>query len=575
MVSPLAIPRSVPLLSLLLAGGCATAPAPPPEEPPAPAEQAKVAITIDDLPFVGDLAPGDTRAAATDRLVAALRKHRAPVTAFVTCRGLEKDGSLLDRWTPPPSAKGPAPAPPPVVFGNHSTSHRSLNEMPVAEWLEDVRSCGGTMAARPGGSRWFRYPFLQQGKDRAVRDQAAAGLKELGYRVGQVSIDTADWQYAQVYAAAQVRGDRAEAGRIAADYVDHIKMAARRYRSYSREKLGRDVPHVILLHANGLNADHLGDVLQALQDAGFGFVTLDEAQADPVYAQEERYVGPVGLSWLYRITSADGEPWRWDEAQLESAQVHYSDREVKVGQEFLVRRIAPGSFLVTSPRPWPANALLAEMPDRTLVLVGSPYDGQATKVLMRWVRDGFGERQWVAINTHFHLDGSGGNAVLREAQVPVYGSDLIKSLIFERGKAAQRNTWQAWTASDPAWAQRIKVTELMAPDKLFPAQQGLTLTYGGEQLEVRYPGPGHSPDNMVAWFPARKLLFGGCLVLGRDRLGYTEDADLARWPAAVRALQKLQPAVVVPGHGAVGGPELLEKTIKVVASQASSADSSY
>jgi glyoxylase-like metal-dependent hydrolase (beta-lactamase superfamily II)/peptidoglycan/xylan/chitin deacetylase (PgdA/CDA1 family) len=557
-------PRLLSWPLLLAAAACATT---PPAPPPAPAEQARVAITIDDLPFVGGLAPGDTREAATDRLVAALRRHQAPVTAFVTCRGLEKDGALLDRWTaPPPPVEGKPPALPPVVFGHHSTSHRSLNEVPVAQWLEDVRSCGEAIAARPAGSRWFRYPFLQQGKERPVRDQAAEGLKGLGYRVGQVTIDTADWQYAQVYAAALARGDQGEAERIAADYVDHIRMAAKRYRTYAREKLGRDVPHVLLLHANGLNADHLGRVLQALQDMGFGFITLEEAQADPVYAQEERYVGPVGLSWLYRITSGDGEPWRWDEAQLESAQVHYTDREVKVGQEFVVRRIAPGSFLVLSPRPFPANALLAEMPDRTLVLVGSPYDGQATKALMRWVRDGFGERQWVAINTHFHLDGSGGNAVLREAQVPVYGSDLIKSLIFERGEEARRNTWQAWAASDPAWAQRIKAAELSAPDKVFPAQQGLTLTYGGERLEVRYPGPGHSPDNMVVWFPDRKLLFGGCLVLGRDRVGYAEDADLARWPASVNSLRKLQPALVVPGHGAVGGPELLEKTARIVAS---------
>lgn len=47
-------------------------------------------------------------------------------------------------------------------------------------------------------------------------------------------------------------------------------------------------------------------------------------------------------------------------------------------------------------------------------------------------------------------------------------------------------------------------------------------------------------------------------------IGNILDADLEHWEEAVRSLQPLDAGVVVPGHGAVGGPELLLNTIEVV-----------
>ena len=35
---------------------------------------------------------------------------------------------------------------------------------------------------------------------------------------------------------------------------------------------------------------------------------------------------------------------------------------------------------------------------------------------------------------------------------------------------------------------------------------------GTYSIEAFYPGPGHSPDNIVVWIPEARVLFGGCLV---------------------------------------------------------------
>ncbi len=83
----------------------------------------------------------------------------------------------------------------------------------------------------------------------------------------------------------------------------------------ARRKFGRDVDHVLLLHANVLVADRLGALLDSLSARGFTFVSLEEALSDPVYARPDGYTGPHGLSWLYRAEPATPEDVAWDEAR--------------------------------------------------------------------------------------------------------------------------------------------------------------------------------------------------------------------------------------------------------------------
>jgi glyoxylase-like metal-dependent hydrolase (beta-lactamase superfamily II) len=77
-------------------------------------------------------------------------------------------------------------------------------------------------------------------------------------------------------------------------------------------------------------------------------------------------------------------------------------------------------------------------------------------------------------------------------------------------------------------------------------------------------GRGHTVDNIVVWLPQREVLFGGCLVksTGSKSLGYTEDADLDEWPHTIDRVAGRFPGakVIVPGHGAPGGHELLVRT---------------
>ena len=76
----------------------------------------------------------------------------------------------------------------------------------------------------------------------------------------------------------------------------------------TRDVLGRDIPHVLLLHMNAINADTLDDVLKMLERRGYRFITMDKALRDPAYAQADTYVGRDRLSWIHRWGLAKGMP---------------------------------------------------------------------------------------------------------------------------------------------------------------------------------------------------------------------------------------------------------------------------
>ncbi len=397
--------------------------------------------------------------------------------------------------------------------------------------------------------RYFRYPYLQTGKTPAIRDAVARGLAP--YEVAPVSIDTSDWALARAYS-------KADDGReIAAAYVDHVVAAARHYRSLARQRAGREVAHVLLLHANALAADHLGALLDALAADGFTFVPLDEALADPIYALPDEYAGPIGMSWLYRTAPAIPDAWAFDHGQQQAIESRFgaapSKEPLAIGDDLTVRELAPDVVVVTHDKPFPANTLVAAV-DGSIVIAGSPYTSEATEAMLTWVRVRFGNRPLVAIDTHFHPDGgTAGTATYLRAGAAVYASDRTVDLLEERGAAVKALTSKA--IADPATRAAVDATPWLPGDRVFRLQEGLTL--GG--VQVIFPGAAHSPDNVVVYVPKLGVLFGGCMVRS-DALGNLSDADVASWPKAIERLRELPASIVIPGHGNRFDPALLDRT---------------
>ncbi|MBZ4487773.1 MBL fold metallo-hydrolase [Microbacterium sp. cx-55] len=120
-------------------------------------------------------------------------------------------------------------------------------------------------------------------------------------------------------------------------------------------------------------------------------------------------------------------------------------------------------------------------------------------------------------------------------------------------------------------ADDLRRSHALAPHIFSPFDQGavsprlptilfgdaLTIDEGGHRLEVRHPGgPAHTTGDAYVWLPEDGVLFTGDLVF-HGGTPFALSGSPAGWLRALEQLAALEPETVVPGHGAVGGPELL------------------
>ena len=98
-------------------------------------------------------------------------------------------------------------------------------------------------------------------------------------------------------------------------------------------------------------------------------------------------------------------------------------------------------------------------------------------------------------------------------------------------------------------------TELVVPDQWLDGPGELLV--GGTRLVLQPVGPAHTPEDLVVFLPSERVLFAGDLVF-RGRVPFVGQADSRQWIVALDTLVKMDPRVVVPGHGAMSTSALAD-----------------
>ncbi|WP_207905674.1 MBL fold metallo-hydrolase [Nocardia alba] len=190
------------------------------------------------------------------------------------------------------------------------------------------------------------------------------------------------------------------------------------------------------------------------------------------------------------------------------------------------------------------NAGVVVGSDRTLLIDTTATIDRTRAMRAELHAAGIGDPRYI-VNTHFHGDHTFGNCVFDTAEV--IGTSTTAREAGDAGLAL----CGLWPAVD--WGE----ITLVAPSILVEDRLGMDL--GGVEVELFDVGPAHTSSDLVVWVPRERVLFTGDVAWN----GVTPFALMGSVDGSLAALQRLlelDPAVVVPGHGDVGGLEVLEQT---------------
>jgi peptidoglycan-N-acetylglucosamine deacetylase len=274
------------------------------------AEQApdrQVAITIDDLPAGSPTMPAATITEMTTKLLTTLRDQKIPVVGFVNEKKLYHFGEVEERikalrmWLD----FG-------FELGNHTYSHSSLNRVGLPAWEDDVVQGESVtrllLAEHKMTLRYFRHPFLDTGRDLQTRRLAEAFLTNRGYRIAPITLDAWDWMFAGVYEDARKRSDSALQQQLAETYLSYSNTMFAYTEELARRTIGYEPKQILLIHANQLEADHIGELIELFRKRGYRFITLEDALSDQAYGVPDTYVGEEGTGWIDHWAITQGKP---------------------------------------------------------------------------------------------------------------------------------------------------------------------------------------------------------------------------------------------------------------------------
>lgn len=144
--------------------------------------------------------------------------------------------------------------------------------------------------------------------------------------------------------------------------------------------------------------------------------------------------------------------------------------------------------------------------------------------------------------SHYHADHVYGLQEFKKIGAKIYaqgeGRNYLSSETAKQRLIASRVDFAPWVNGD---------TNLISADVWI--DQKTELNIGGVHFFITRVGPAHAPEDLMVYVPSEKVLFAGDLVF-RGRIPFVGNADSKGWLLALDEIEKLNPNIVIPGHGA-------------------------
>lgn len=188
---------------------------------------------------------------------------------------------------------------------------------------------------------------------------------------------------------------------------------------------------------------------------------------------------------------------------------------------------------------YPTNAMYL-VTSEGVVLFDTPWDSAYFQPLLDSIWKRHHQKVIMCFSTHFHTDRTAGLAYFASKSIETFTTRQTDSLCAKNGENRAKN--------------------LIPRDTLFHI--------GGTSFQLWYPGPGHTDDNIVIWFPKEKILYGGCFLKSTEAkdLGNLADANVFAWRNALKRLKVKfpHPNFVIVGHDSWKNQNSIKHTLKLV-----------
>lgn len=229
--------------------------------PVAIAQKKTIAITIDDLPFVGEY-----RNFHLNMIMETMIKEQIPATGFIIAKEVRNDNwAILRKFRE--AGFG---------LGNHTFSHANLNKSSVADYIQEIKKADSLLKPVMTKPKYFRYPYLAMSNG-AKKDDILCYLEQKNYQVAPITVDSKDFAFNQRLLSVPELNRRAYLNELKPFYIDFIWQQTLKAEDHDQYHHHTEQSQILLIHANLLNAYVLPDIINLYKEQGYEFVSLEEA----------------------------------------------------------------------------------------------------------------------------------------------------------------------------------------------------------------------------------------------------------------------------------------------------------
>ena len=186
--------------------------------------------------------------------------------------------------------------------------------------------------------------------------------------------------------------------------------------------------------------------------------------------------------------------------------------------------------------------------DNGVVAVDACSTEARTRALLEGIRAVTPQPVRTLVNTHHHGDHTFGNYLFEPATI--VGHERVRDGIRGWGRPRSAPFW-----TDVDWG------EIRLSPPILTFTEGVDVWSGDLRCEIRHLGMrAHTDNDSIVWIPERRVLFSGDLAFNGGT-PFLLQGSVTGARRTVERLLGLEPAIVVPGHGHVCGPEVLQHCV--------------